>query len=262
MPLDTYHTNRLLLILFGALALLSFMDLQARRHYQARVTLDPDERLESVRENLARPIRARAESVLQGVDEVQETVAEDAPARISAEALSSVSPLTTAAEEAASGESIAGMNLRPLDAVDLQGNGIDLYFLRFRNARSELVRVRRPAQRGSVSLRRVLEELQRGPGPRERGLLNMFDEQIEIRGVRLEGGIAVVDLSEELGRMGNHVIADRLDQLAYTLTQFSGIRGVRVLVNGESVRQLGAGALEIPDVLKRGDRSVIEVGGR
>ncbi|MBX7058210.1 MAG: GerMN domain-containing protein [Leptospirales bacterium] len=251
-PLDTLHTNRLLLILIGGLALLSFMDVQARRHSQIHALPPASERLDTVRQNLEQPLRRSASAILQGVDEI-EGGAHNAPPALSAEELNSPE-----APQEADPSSFDSMRLRPLDAVQSSRSEIELYFLRFQNAHSELVRVRRPAAPGSVSLLRVLQELQRGPTNRERGLLNMFDSQIEIRGLRLEGGVAIIDLSDRVGRMGNHVIADRLDQLCYTLTQFSSVRGVRLLVNGEAVRQLGASALEVPETLHRGERSITD----
>lgn len=296
--LDNERSNRILLILFGALALLIFMDFQAGRHYAAVAGPaggDPAsaarERLGAVQDSLARPIRDKAENILGRVESDLQAGVRGVEREVQARAEAGADDLRRAADEEsrrgidaieaelqdqleagleanadrarqASGELFArdlGVNLRPVDVVQSPFDRLQLYYIRFRNGRSQLVRVQRPLERGAVSLTRVLRELQTGPTMRESGLLNTFDSSIEIRSVRLEEGLAVVDLGARAGRMGAHVLRDRLDQITFTLTQFPEVRGVQLLVEGRPVEFLGSARLPVPAVLlPDDDRTIYE----
>ncbi|MCB1320948.1 MAG: GerMN domain-containing protein [Leptospiraceae bacterium] len=146
------------------------------------------------------------------------------------------------------------------DLVETDSGGFDLYYLRFQNGRTRLVRVRRDATAGPVSLTAVLAHLQRGPLLRERGegLLNNFDGTLEPVAVRIEGDLAIINASTSIARMSNPVISDRLDQIVYTLTQFPRIRGVVLEVNGRRVHSLGRDGFIVPPVMTRTNREVID----
>lgn len=270
--LDNHASNRILLILAGALILVTFMDMQARRHYEALRGPSEEigdvarERLDRATGALSEPIRERAETILgriESVDSIEVAPELQQGARAAREHIERLSgeSLGRALPRNLESGALPGVNLRPLDAVEFRSDSFYLYFIRYRGGGSELVRVRRSAARGVVSLGRVIELLQQGPELRERGLLNAFDRSITVHSVRVENGVAIVDLDARIGRMGNHVIRDRLDQLTRTLTQFPGVSGVQILVDGEAVETLGAGALPTPAILRPDDRPALDYAG-
>ncbi len=180
----------------------------------------------------------------------------------------------SAAREALVGASdeqalIRSYNLRPADVEPpaptiAAPESIYLYFIRFRKSRSELVRVARAPGRfaagvasgGELEIAAVIQALQAGPTPHESGLINAFDRRVKILSIRLnrDNGLLDLNLSTAIGRLGKHVVRDRLDQLAFTLTQFPEIGGVRVLVDGKAVSSVGSANVALPTILRPSNR--------
>ncbi len=259
------------------------------------------ERLEQAANSLGEPIQIQAEALLGAADDQRVEIIEDvrssaedavASGRESIgealnetleEALSEDNLREVAGEAAGlartAGESAADLarsrNLNPGEAPAMNPvadrraaatvqppEQIYLYFIRFRNSRSELVRVSRPANSfalaadGALNLEELLAGLKRGPTPHETGLINTFDRRIAIKSARLnrDNGLLELDVSESIGRLGKHVIRDRLDQLAFTLTQFSEIGGVRLRVDGKPVRTIGSQGFAVPSILRPSNR--------
>ncbi|MCR9144288.1 MAG: GerMN domain-containing protein [bacterium] len=294
---DNAQSNRILLILAGVLVLLIFMDFQARRHYSALADSigtsqagAARDHLEQAASSLGEPIQIQAEALLGAADDQGSRIIEEAgntagTARESigdalSEALSEDNLREVAGDAAtAAGETAAELarsrNLNPGEVGEIPAvvpvaapatiappESIYLYFIRFRNSRSELVRVSRPASTfrlnadGELALTEVLAQLKQGPTPHEAGLINAFDRRVKINNVRLnrENGMLELDLNEAVGRLGKHVIRDRLDQLAFTLTQFPEVGGVRLRVNGESVTTIGSQGFKLAPILRPSNR--------
>lgn len=228
--------NRIIALLVGLLVLLIFMDVQAKRHrtntsLKRGIPDDPALRLypsaEEPEESIA-PLKGSVESIFtQPADQ-------EFP----------LSNTVSSQEEA-----------DPVRLKPLEENELLLYFVRFRKSRSEMVRVKRKTD-GSVSLADVLRLLGEGPRVDERGLLNTFSSNIRIHSAKLHDGIAMVDVSEEIGRNGEHVIRDRLAQLALTLFQFPEVRGIRLFVDGEPVRKLGSSGYPVPELILQPNRKI------
>ena len=140
--------------------------------------------------------------------------------------------------------------IKPPDLIQYAEQHYFLYFIRFDGKKSNLVRVRRPYQGSSLYLGKVLQALRQGPNSKEKGLLNNFDHRIKINSVTLAGRSVIVDLNPAIGRMGTHVINDRLEQLAHTLTQFRQIDYVRVLIEGKVVSHIGNAKVVLPQALR------------
>ncbi len=298
-PLDNAQSNRILLILVGTLVLLLFMDFQARRHFES-VAGAPADRLNQSVEALStidtQPIRESADEILNGASEMvgeysgqageaardgieyagdaARNGAADAIQGAAAGAGEAAGDLIDAAGQETAGhvrprnvEALNEVSLRPLDTVTLKDEHIELFFIQFRNGRSRLIRVHRPVPKSAVrdgeriTLATVLDLLRRGPELRERGLLNMFDDGIQIRSMRLDNGVLVLDLNDRIGRMGAHVIRDRLDQLLFTVTRFAEVRGVKLLVDGREIHSLGSGKIDVPAVMKPSDRTFYDYEG-
>lgn len=277
---DSAQSNRILLILAGVLVLLIFMDFQARRHYSALAesygtneTAAARKRLNSAADSLGEPIQVQARELLgAGVDQSIEIVEETTNAgRDAQDTIGDVLEENLNEDnlrEVVNGDLVRSRNLNP-DEVPAKPTAIVqppefvyLYFIRFRNSKSELVRVRRPPSSfrltadGRLNLAEVIAALKQGPGTREAGLINAVDRGLEIKSIRLnaENGLLELDVNERIGRLGKHVIRDRLDQLAFTLTQFSEVGGVRLLVNGKPVQTIGSQGFVVPAILRPTDR--------
>jgi len=231
VSLDNEHANKITLILLGVLLLLVFMDSQAKRHYDAsRLGEDVPEAIEQGRAALE-PVRRSAEDILEKANGLE---------------AEHVLPRPEAPE--------------PESLLKVDGS-FSLYFFRFRGNGSEMVRVHRAFHEPTIPVSRVLEFLEKGPAPSERGLLNAFDD-VRLRRAWLEGDTAVVDLSPSIGSMSEHVIRDRLDQLVLTLTAFPEIKKVKILVEGERASTLAAGKISIASPLTRPTRPVRDFSAR
>lgn len=119
-----------------------------------------------------------------------------------------------------------------------------------------LVAVRRPVASGSPEARLVaaLEALLLGPSPEERrrGLVSEIPVGTTLRGVRVEGGVAIVDLSRAFGGGGGSTsMLARVWQVVYTATQVPGVTAVQILLDGRRVQTLGGEGLLIGTPLRR-----------
>lgn len=87
----------------------------------------------------------------------------------------------------------------------------------------------------AAAARAAVEALARGPDAEEaaRGLASEVPAGTRVRSVRTEAGVLVVDLSNEaVAGGGSASMIGRLAQLAYTLTQPSGVDAVELRVEG------------------------------
>jgi len=217
MPAE--NANKLLLVLLALLVGFVFMDMQARSRKSAVSSAELEKRLQPVTEVKVRPVnidRSGPPQIIQGA-------------------------LLKAAQEAP--------------------RTITLYYIRFRPGQiktyeTELVRLDRElGEKENPDLSGILEMLRQGPLPTERGLISAFDERTQILSARKEGSCAVLEVDSTLGRLGNHVIRDRLDQIVFTLTEIPGIDCVRFLADGVALTRLGQG-YDIPARLNRSAREV------
>lgn len=96
-----------------------------------------------------------------------------------------------------------------------------------------------PADRPAAG---IVEALLAGPGPGETGLRPTFPAGTRLRGVKLEGGVATVDFSQELVRNFGGGSAGELMlvySLVNSLTQLPGVHAVRLSVEGKPLETLG-----------------------
>ena len=252
-------TNRIVSLFFLVFLIVFFMDFQARRHYNSvreqNKATSFDEDLEAAQEKLeselqkqrgaitdALPIdgveasaapalqKAKAGSILGAWSSVKAKISAAAKAQKAAEILG-VQTASSKAASILSGLSHQGNNLKsPPIAPDQIAHRLPyywLYFIRFSGKKSKLIRVKRPHSPGPLLLSQVLQTLRRGPSIHEKGLLNNFDHHIKVNQVRRIGSVVLLDLNSALGRMGLHVIHDRLEQIAHTLAQFPQISHVK-----------------------------------
>jgi len=153
---------------------------------------------------------------------------------------------------------VAGLVWR---GVALRAATVDVFFVRFDAAahRNTLVSVRRPAPstQAEARLRGALASLLAGPTPeeRKRGVVSEIPGGTAIRSVRIEHGVAIVDLTAGLARGGGSAsMLGRVWQVVYTATQFREVHAVQILLDGRRVQTLGGEGVLIGRPLQRQDR--------
>jgi germination protein M len=102
----------------------------------------------------------------------------------------------------------------------------------------------------------ALEALLRGPDDFEQGygLSSAVPEGTQLLGLRIEDGIAYVDLTSEFESGGGTLSMQmRLAQVVYTLTQFPTVEGVLFSLDGEQVSVIGGEGIIVDHPLRRRD---------
>ncbi len=95
-----------------------------------------------------------------------------------------------------------------------------------------------------------------GPNRREKaaGLGTTIPKGATLNGITIEERVARVDLSEEFaGGGGTLSMQARIAQVVYTLTQFSTVKSVEFLLDGEPVEALGGEGVVIDEPQRRSD---------
>ncbi len=281
LPSSIEQKNRVILVLVLLLVVFMFMDYQAKRHYQSVVqnqkksssnaspkhTSSFEEDLQDAKEKLENelkkqdediqdkvPIKAEAKTILGSFNKLKESLQNAVETQTAAE-IQQVKATPIHAENILTKLELNHSSKNqspPTDQIIHKKKHYFLYFIRFVGKKSRIIAVRRlhPKPQGTLSLKYVLEQLRKGPKHQEKGLLNNFDQHIQIKGISLVGKIAVVNLNSAIGRMGVHVIHDRLEQLSHTLTQFNQVDAVQLLVDDKLKKYIGNAQVNVPKNLK------------
>lgn len=136
----------------------------------------------------------------------------------------------------ASGESPAATSTPP--GQDASTTPIAAYFM---GEDERLVPAGRVAQSPAVGADAMIA-LTGGPSDAEAaaGLTTLIPAGTAFRGLKIEKGVATVDLSPEFtGGGGTYSMTGRVAQVVYTLTQFDSVDGVLFLIAGEPLDVLG-----------------------
>jgi spore germination protein GerM len=292
--------NRTILILFSVVVLLVFLDHQSDRQLKlagvdsverlsadelTESALDEAERLDRLhRPALERKVK---KSVTRGVEDARDEIEERAEdvsesARLQAEEVADdltrdatrvvKKGLTQTLDKAKlqlkevslddNGMQAADERLPVLPVIKKDGHvqtQVTLYYPGFQGRKTVMMKVRRTLPE-SVDAMKALTLLQKGPTPKEKGLVNAFDASLQVKRLTMDGSIAEVYVSESVHRMSAPIRQDRLDQLCLTLLQFREIKGVRIIVDGRVVRQLGTGkdAIPVAQPVRHIDRAIEE----
>ena len=131
---------------------------------------------------------------------------------------------------------------------------VDVFFVRPDPAhhKGSLEAVRRPVPPGPADARleAALRALLAGPGRQD--LFTEIPPGTTLLGVRVEGGIATVNLSKHYtSGGGSSSMLGRVWQLVYTATQFPAAPAVQILIEGRRVDTLGGEGVMIGAPLRR-----------
>lgn len=117
--------------------------------------------------------------------------------------------------------------------------------------------VDRYASAGSPAvLKAALTELLAGPDAAESaaGLHTLIPKGTKLNGVSIAGTVATVDLSSQFASGGGSLsMTNRLAQVVYTATQFSGVSGVRFELDGKPVTVFGGEGIILDHPQTRAD---------
>jgi spore germination protein GerM len=116
-----------------------------------------------------------------------------------------------------------------------------------------VIRGRTPTERLAHALRFLLA----GPGPEEHqmGYVSEIPPGTRLLDVRVERGIAYVNLSREFERGGGSAsMLARIHQIVYTATRVRGVEAVQILLEGRLREALGGEGVFIGSPLRRPPR--------
>ncbi len=132
------------------------------------------------------------------------------------------------------------------EAVPLE---LDLYFMEVTETSFELGVETREFPGPQVSAAQLVEALLEGPESAD--LSRALPEDVSLRDVTVEEGIAYVDFSGELGEvsLGHEAEAVLVNSIVWTLTQLDEVDAVQILISGEVVETL-AGHILIDEPLR------------
>jgi spore germination protein GerM len=133
---------------------------------------------------------------------------------------------------------------------------VAVYFIRASDGGDTLQDVPRRVRgrTAEARLRGALEALLAGPtaDERARGLTTAIPPGTRLRGLRIDNGVVVVDLSGEVGSGGGSAsMLGRLWQIVYTATQLPAAAQVRLLIDGQPRQALGGEGVLIDRPLSR-----------
>lgn len=102
----------------------------------------------------------------------------------------------------------------------------------------------------------AVRQLLAGPSERERAAHPRFRSTVpsstRLLGIRISGGVATVNLSSAFASGGGSLsMMMRLAQLTWTVTQFHGVTGVRLQLDGRGVTTFSGEGLVLPRTLTR-----------
>jgi spore germination protein GerM len=128
---------------------------------------------------------------------------------------------------------------------------VKVYFFK----EDQLVAVERSLPADKSLLREAIEQLLAGPTAAEKkqGIVSQLADKIKVRGLKIKGGVAIVNFSRELasGSAGAGRLRAMMQQIVYTATAISGVEKVWLWVEGEKEVVLGGEGLVLDQPLGR-----------
>ena len=117
------------------------------------------------------------------------------------------------------------------------------------------VRIERQLDLRDTPLGVSLQTLLKGPSTQElaEGLVSLIPPGSVLRSAWVRDGIAFLNFNEEFmfNPFGSQGLKAQLRQVVYTATEFSTVRGVQILIDGQTRQFLGGDNIAIGEVLNR-----------
>jgi spore germination protein GerM len=118
-----------------------------------------------------------------------------------------------------------------------------LYFLQMgATGKPELISVERSIRYHTTPLTETIKELFKGPSPSEAksGVLTLIPSGTALLSVSIRDGIAYINVNEpfRFNPYGIEGAREQIRQIVYTVTEFPGIKGVQLLVEGKKIDYL------------------------
>jgi spore germination protein GerM len=132
---------------------------------------------------------------------------------------------------------------------------VALYFIKDTADETFLVRELRELPYTSAPEIAAIKELIKGP--LKEGLEPVLPARAKVRGLEIQNGLAILDLSQEAVKIGKGSWGEALVVWAIvnTLTKFPEIDAVQILIEGNSVETL-AGHFDLSGILKRNEQVI------
>ena len=141
-----------------------------------------------------------------------------------------------------------------VDKTDKKSD-VQVWFLRLDEKTENIFLV--PAKRNVLDdgkIENALKALIEGPsaGEKARGYLTAVPANLKIRDIKIKNRVAEIDFSAAIGEgAGGNILMNRIDQIIYTATQFNGIDGITISINGKRQNVIGGEGLSIQGILSR-----------
>ena len=162
-------------------------------------------------------------------------------------------PAASASEDK-SADTKPAEDVKPADAAGVRKK-VKLYYLVYNDRTKKIspASVTREVE-GEDALAAALNELVKeiSDADEKRGLINAMPEGLRIRSVKMKGDIAEIDVSSEFSENAQgDFLTGRLNQFFYTATQFPGVKGIAVRMNGKLLSTVGGDGLHLNWPMKK-----------
>lgn len=172
---------------------------------------------------------------------------------------------TAAQEESRDDESLSRSDSRKDYQKDYQvqntSHEYSLYYYTEKRGKLRLVRLVSEIRQGNA-LKEVFSRIIAGPkhrkGQRQDGLIDSFPLKPTVNDAYIRGPILTLDLDDNFGNgVGFETAELQIQQLMKTAAQFSSVKSIQFLINGEKVKTIQVDGLTIPSMVQIGAPVVV-----
>ncbi|HEY1406797.1 MAG TPA: GerMN domain-containing protein [Spirochaetota bacterium] len=132
---------------------------------------------------------------------------------------------------------------------------VKIFFLTYNERTGKILPGAVPREvKGDNDLLLTLAELSKGLSANEekRGLITAMPEGLTFRSVIVRDGIAEIDCSSAfMDNAQGDILTGRLNQIFLTATQFPGVKGIVIKLNGKPLKSLGGDGLVVSWPMRR-----------
>ncbi|MES0489445.1 MAG: GerMN domain-containing protein [Leptospirales bacterium] len=144
----------------------------------------------------------------------------------------------------------------PIDPARVEAQTGGLYYnnpiLYFYTDDSGILELKKYTVSQKLTLKQVFIGLIKGPSfTLERSdLIDSFPGKPLVLGVKIEQDILIIDLNENFGMgVSFETLKLQINQIWLTARQFSGVRSLKILINGQAKQTLGSDGFNVPELI-------------